>query len=144
MVPIIRHVVAAKGQHGHGIPAHGDALFRRRGGFGSHGGGQIDAMRPIEGLEDQGHMFAHAAPEDEGLYGHALGIIPFRIIGGTLGNGRGKPGVGVGGEAAAIRGPILSPPVDEVSRGFLGHPFPPDVVIVGKSHVGENAVFGQG
>src|SRR5690606_38365663 len=57
---------------------------------------------------------------------------------------RGKTGVGMRSRRAAGRRPVIAAPVDQVSRGFLGHAFPPDVTVIGESHVGEDGVAGHG
>ena len=63
---IVAHVVAAEGQHRHGIAPH--FADRARGGgrhFRAHGGADINARTPVEGLVDQRHGGRAAAAEDE-------------------------------------------------------------------------------
>ena len=51
---VVAHVVAAEGQHGHGVTADlTDGAACCCGGFGAHGGADVDACRPVEGLVDQ-------------------------------------------------------------------------------------------
>ena len=46
----------------------------------------------------------------------------------------------MGGDAAAVRRPVLSGPIDQVRGLFFGHAFPPDIAIVGERDIGEDAV----
>ena len=51
---VVAHVVAAEGQHGHGIAADlADGAAGGGGGFRAHGGADVDAGGPVEGLVDE-------------------------------------------------------------------------------------------
>src|SRR6185312_7755228 len=77
---IVAHVIAAEGQHGHGVPA--DLADGADGGgchFRTHGGSDINARCPVEGLINEWHRGCAAAAENEGADRHAVGIFPRRI-----------------------------------------------------------------
>ena len=49
---VVAHVVAAEGQHGHGIAAQlADGAGGRGGHFGAHGRANVHAARPVECLD---------------------------------------------------------------------------------------------
>ena len=51
---VVAHVIAAEGQHGHGVAADlADGRAGGGGGLGAHGGADVDAGRPVEGLVDE-------------------------------------------------------------------------------------------
>ncbi len=51
---VVGHVVAAEGDHGHGIAAHHADLARDgRRRLRAHGRTEEDAMRPVKGFEDE-------------------------------------------------------------------------------------------
>ena len=53
---VVAHVVAAEGEHGHGVAADfADGAAGGGGGFGAHGGAGVDAAGPVEGLVDERH-----------------------------------------------------------------------------------------
>jgi hypothetical protein len=52
------------------------------GHFRAHGGAEIDAVAPVEGLEHQRHGGRAAAAEDNAVDRHAVGILPFGSIDG--------------------------------------------------------------
>lgn len=91
MAEIVAHVVAAEGQHGHGVPA--DLAHRTGGGGGhlaAHGRAGIHTADPVEGLVDQRHGGRAPAAEDDRGDRHALGVLPVRIDRGALRGGRGE------------------------------------------------------
>ena len=72
------------------------------GGFRAHGGADVDAAGPVEGLVDERHGGGAAAAEDDGADGHAVGGFPVGIDGGALRGGRGEAGVGMRGVGAGL------------------------------------------
>ena len=61
---VVAHVVAAEGQHGHGIAADlADSAGCGRGGFRAHGGADVDAGCPVEGLVDERDVSARRPPK---------------------------------------------------------------------------------
>ena len=91
------HVVAAKGEHGHGPRDLADRARGRGGGLGTQGGANEDAVNPVEGLIDQRHGRRAAAAEDQRANRDAVGIVGLGREGGVVGHGRGETAVGVGG-----------------------------------------------
>ncbi len=76
---VISHVVAAEGNHGHGVAARdADGAGSGRSGLGGHGGADEHAMLPVARLIDQGGQTFAATAENDGGDGHALGIFPVR------------------------------------------------------------------
>ena len=63
---IVAHVIAAEGQHGHRIAADlADGAGGGGGHFRAHGGADVDAGAPVEGLIDQRHGGGAASAEDQ-------------------------------------------------------------------------------
>ncbi len=74
---VVAHVIAAEGQHGHGIAAHfADCAGGGGGGLRAHGGADVDAGGPVEGLIDERDGGGAAAAEDDGGDGDAVGMFP--------------------------------------------------------------------
>src|ERR1700722_10632092 len=146
---VVAHVIAAEGEHGHGVATYfaGDA-GRGRSGLGAHGGADVDAGGPVEGLIDEGHGGGATAAEDEGGDGDAGGVLPVGIDGGALAGGCGETAVGMrcsGSCGLADLGrPRIAAPVGEIGRGGVGHALPPDAALWGEGYVGEDGVFGKG
>ena len=67
------------------------------GGLRAHGGADVDAGGPVEGLVDERHGGGAAAAEDDGGDGHAVGVFPVGVDGGALAGGRGEAAVGMRG-----------------------------------------------
>lgn len=127
------------------ISAHlTDSADGSSGGLGAHGRSHIDAGFPVGGFDHQGHRVGAATTEDESAYRNTFYVFPFLIERRTLGSRCGETSVGMGCVSAAIRGPLLTGPVDEFGRSFFSHTFPPDIAIGGESHIGEDAVLRQG
>ncbi len=146
---VVAHVVAAEGKHGHGVAADfADGAAGCCGGFRAHGGADVDAGGPVEGLVDERHGGGTAAAEDEGGDGDAVGVLPVGVDGGALGGGGGEAAVGVGGGLAGFfgdgGGPAVAAPVDEFGGWGVGHALPPDAALGGEGYVGEDGVFGEG
>src|SRR6185437_10665086 len=77
---VVAHMVAAEGKHRHGVAA--DFAYcpsGGSGGFAAHGGSDVDARRPVEGLVDKRHGCGSTTTEDEGRDGNAVGRLPRRI-----------------------------------------------------------------
>ncbi len=145
MGEVVAHVVAAEGEHGHGVAAD-DAGFSGGGGggFGGHDRAEEDAVLPGEGFLDEGDGGGAAATEEDGGDGDAGGVFPFGGDDGTLAGRDGKAGVGMGGFATGFGIPGAAGPIDEGIRGGAGHFLPPDVIIVGEGAVGEEGVASDG
>ena len=98
MVEVIAHIVATKGEHGHGIAAHESHGSRGGGGhLASHGCPEVDAMNPVKALEDKGHSGGATASENDRADRDALGVVGFGSERGIILHGRSEPGVWVGG-----------------------------------------------
>ena len=82
---VCTHVIAAERQHGHGItPNFANRTAGRRSGFGTHGGANVYAGRPVECLVDQGHGGGAASAKNECADRYAFGRFPGRVNGGAL------------------------------------------------------------
>ena len=144
---VVAHVVTAEGQHRHRVAAH---LAERAGGgsghLGSHRGTEIDAVRPVEGLENERHRRGAASAENDRADWHAGGVFPLGVDHRAIPRWRGEAAVRVAGENgfAVLVGlawlPIPAVPVDEMRGRLLGHSFPPDIAVVGEGDIGENGV----
>ena len=151
MGEVISHVVAAEGQHGHGVATH---LADRAGGGRSHlgtdGGTEVHAVNPVKGLEDQRHGGGAASAEDHGADAHTRGIFPVGVDDRTIAGRSGEAAVWVAAEdgfALCILlagGPVLAFPVDEMGGSFLGHAFPPHITIVGQRDIRKDGVAKDG
>jgi hypothetical protein len=142
---VVAHVVAAEGKHGHGVAADfADSAAGGCGGLGAHGGTDVDAGGPVEGLIDEGHGGGAAATEDEGRDGDAGGVLPVGVDGGALTGGGGEAAVGVGCGGGAGWDPGVAAPVGEAGRRGVGHALPPDAAFGSEGDVGEDGVGGEG
>ena len=139
---VVAHVVAAEGQHGHGVAAElADLAGGRGGGLGPMVAPRNDAVQPVEGLVDQRHDAGAAAAEDDGVDGHALGSSHSGAIDRVLRGGGGEAGVGMGRFAVSrSRGPGCRASRCS-SAGFASvmpsHQMSPSGV---SAHVGEDGV----
>ena len=142
---VIAHVVAAKGQHSHGVTAEGaDFSFGCGGLFGGEGGADECAVIPIAGLEDKRDVVHAASAENDGLDRHTVRVFPFRVDAWAVARRGGEARVGMGGNFAAARRPVFTQPTDQMSGWLFGHALPPDVTVVGQGHVGKDAVLAAG
>ena len=148
MAEVFGHVVARERQHGERIAAHDALLARCSGGrLRPHRRGHVNALDPVARFGDQRHGGAAAPTEDEGIDRHAGRVVPLAIERRVVGGGDGEARVRVGGLGARLLcdlgRPVLTLPVDQVGRRFLGHALPPHVAIVGQRDVGEDDVAGE-
>src|SRR6185436_16480271 len=121
---VVAHVVAAEGQHRHGIAAYDpDLPSGGGGGLGAHGRTQEDAVCPIAALQHEGVELGPSPAEDDGGEGYALRVFPPGRHAGALAGGHGEPRVGVSGLAGAV--PLASLPIEEVLGRFLVLALPP-------------------
>src|SRR5205814_1074267 len=75
MAEIIAHVITAEREHGHGIAANfADGAGGGGGHFRAHGGADVYAGAPIEGLVDQRHGGGAASAKNESVQRNAMGI----------------------------------------------------------------------
>lgn len=82
---VVAHVVSAEGEHSHWVAADlSGCAGGRGGGLGAHGGADVNAVLPVEGLVDERHGGLPAAAEDDGINGDAVRILPVGINGWTL------------------------------------------------------------
>jgi hypothetical protein len=80
VLEVVAHVVAAEGQHRERVAAHDADLARGRGGgLRAHRGAEEDPVRPVEGLDHQGHGGGAAAAEDDRRDRHALRVVPTNL-----------------------------------------------------------------
>ena len=132
VLPVVGHVIAAEGEHGHGIPAH--HAHRAGGGGGGlrcHDGAHKHAVGPVPGLVDQGGGLGPAAAEHDGGDGHALGVLKLGGDAGAVLGWGGEAGVGMGallGGRLAVPGAAF--PVHRVLRRVLVQALPPYGVVV--------------
>ena len=97
VVEVMPHVIAAEGEHGHGVaPDPADRAGGGGGGLAAHGGAHVDAVDPIEGLVDERHGGGAAAAEDDRADGDAVGVVPVGVDAGALAGGGGEAAIGVG------------------------------------------------
>src|SRR5690606_37278013 len=98
---VVAHVVAAEGEHGHGVAADfADGAGSGGGHFRAHRRADVNAAGPVEGLVNERGGAGAAAAEDDGADRHAGGVFPLGVDGGALRGGGGEAGVGVGGLGA--------------------------------------------
>ena len=151
VLPVIRHVVAAEGNHRHRVAADNThSAGRGSGGFGSHRGAYKHAVVPVAGLIHQRSGLGTAAAEDNRADRHAGGGVEFCGNAGAVLGGSGEAGVGMcqlvarGGVFHAVD--LLALPLDSVDRRILVKTFPPDGVVVEvKRHIGKDgALAGRG
>ena len=145
MLPVVAHVVADEGKHGHRVAADlADVAEGGGGHFGTHRSADVYAVRPVAGLEDEGHGGGAAAAEQDRGEGNAFRVLPFGVDRRALGGGSGEACVRVSALAATVRGPVIALPVDGVGGSGAVHAFPPDVAVVGQAYVGEDDIFLDG
>jgi hypothetical protein len=144
---VVAHVIAAEGQHGHGIAAHLPTAPRPRPWSPSPWWRPCRRPRPVEGLIDQRHGGGAASAEDDGADGNALGSSQSGSMQGALRGGRGEAGVGMrrfGSVFLAISGVQRLPCQSRHFGGRLvGHAFPPDAAFGRERDVGEDGVAGK-
>ena len=128
VLEIIGHVVAAEGQHRHGIAPRDAHIARGRGGgFRSHRGAHIDAMLPVEGFVDQRSQARAAATKNKRRNGHAFGIFPLRRNAGRLFRRHGVARIRMcGGSFGGV--PLLAAPGDQARGRLAADAFPPRFV----------------
>ncbi len=144
MCEVVAHVVAAEGQHGHGIAAKlSDFSGGGRGGLAAGGGAEEGAVLPVEGFGHERNDAGTASAEEDGVNRNALGIFPLFRDGRALLRRRGEAGVGMRGLASALGRPRTAQPIHQVRRLGVGHAFPPDIAIGRKGDVGEDGVLGR-
>src|SRR5258708_4401885 len=148
MTEVVAHVIPAKWKHGHGVAANfANGAGGSGGHFGTHGGADIDARAPIEGLIDQRHGGGATSAKNDSVERNAVGIFPGGIDGWALRSRRGEARVGMSGFGAGLVGDFGSPaialPVGTFGGRDVGHTFPPDAAIGSKRDVGEDGVFGK-
>ena len=134
-------MVAAEGQHGHGVAAGLADLALGGGGLlGGHHGTDEHAVLPVAGLIDQGCGLGPAAAEDDGGDGHAVGVLKLRRDAGAVLCRCGEAGVGVGsGTLGGVGAPGVALPVQGMVGGILVQLLPPHGVVVQvQGHVGED------
>lgn len=145
MLEVVGHVVAAEGEHGHGVEAEfAYCAAGGGGGLGGHDGAEEDAVLPVEGLGHEWDSGAAAAAEQDGGDGNAIGVLPLGGNAGALAGGGGEAGVGMGCWRLRFWGPGLVLPVGDAGGSFFGHAFPPDVAVFGEGGVGEDGVAPHG
>ena len=143
MSKIVAHVIAAEGQHCHGVAAHNaHSTGGSCGCFRSHGGTDEHAVLPAAGLIYQRSGFRPAPAENHCGNGHALRVVKFRAYTGAVFRRSGKTAVGVGGFFRGCGGvPGVALPVDGVFRRVAVKTFPPNGVVVKiVGNVGKNSV----
>ena len=116
---VVAHVVAAEGEHRHRITSH---LADRAGGscrhLGADRGTKVDAVHPVEGLEDQWHRCCSTTTKDHGAYLDALGVFPVGIDDRAVLCRRSETAVRMTGEDGfslgilLARGPVVPLPVN--------------------------------
>ena len=151
MLKIVAHVVAHEWQHGERVAAHHALLTGGSGGgFRAHGGRHVNAFGPVARLCDQRHGGRAAAAKNERVNFHAGRIIPGAVERRVVGRSDGETCVRVGRFGTGFFGnlwcPVFALPVDQViwpMAGVFFHAFPPDIAVVGQTHVGEDDVFVQ-
>src|SRR5918995_1855398 len=100
---VVRHVVAAEGQHRHRIePQLPDLAGRGGRGLGGHDCPGEHAVLPVAALEHERDDRRAATSEQEGVDWNPRGVLPFGRDRGTLGRRGGEAGVGMCG--GLIRG----------------------------------------
>ena len=144
MLEVVAHVVAAEGQHGHGVTAdHAHSAGGGGGGLRSHDGAYEHAVVPIAGLVHQGRGLGAAAAEDDGGNRHAFALVELSADAGAVLGGSGEAAVGMG--ALLLGGlaiPGLAGPIQSVLGRILVQAFPPHGVVVQVvGHVGEDGAL---
>ena len=76
---VVAHVVAAEGQHGHGIAAQlSDFAGGSRGGLAARGRAEERSVLPVESLGHQGHDAGAASAKQDRVNRNALADPPTR------------------------------------------------------------------
>ena len=138
---IVAHVIATEGQHGQGIAADLAGAAHGGGGhFGAHGGPDVNAVDPVESLEDERDGVGAAAAEDDGADGHALRQVGFGGQHGVVYHGDAEAAVGVGSLLLRLGGPPVAAPIQALGRRGAILALPPHVQVGRQRHVGVNRV----
>src|SRR2546421_313702 len=73
---VITHIITAKREHGHRVPAQlAGAALSRGGHLRAHGGARINAVDPVESFKDQRHGAGATAPKDNRADRNARGVV---------------------------------------------------------------------
>ena len=138
---VVADVVTTERQHRHRVKAE---LANRAGGSGghfrAHRRAEEYAVLPVERLANQRHNGRAATAEEKSVDRHAGRVLPLGRNRRVLICRAGEASVGVRGRRLRARRPVVAVPVDQVIGGLVGHPFPPDVAIVGQRAVSEDGV----
>src|SRR5208283_2543347 len=93
---VVAHVIAAEGEHGHGIAAQLSDFSRDRGrGLAADGCAEESAMLPVEGFRDERNNSGAPAAEQDGIDWHTLRVFPLGSDYRALTQGSGKARVRV-------------------------------------------------
>src|SRR5262245_28578845 len=142
---VVAHAITAERKYDHaGATDFADGTGGGSGHFGAHGGANVNAGAPVEGLIDERHGGGATSAEDESVQRDAVGIFPGGINRWTLRCWRGEAGVRMRGLRASLRGDFGSPgmalPIGAFGRRRVGHAFPPDATVRSERYVGEDGV----
>ena len=130
VIEVVAHVVPAEREHGHRVAPHLADLAGGGGGrFGAHRRAEIDAVNPVEGLEDERHRRRAAPAEDDRADRHAMWIMNLRRQRGVVRHGRGEARVGMRRLFLRIGRPRVALPIDEPGGRRFILAFPPHVAI---------------
>src|ERR1019366_9527634 len=100
---IVADVVANEREHGHRIAADDtDLAARGSGGFAAERGAEINAVHPVERLENQRDVFAPPATEDDGGNQNPGGIVGGGIQRRIVCHRSGESAVGMSGFSTAF------------------------------------------
>ena len=148
---VVRHVVAAEGQHGHGVaPDFAQGAELRRRALAGHAGAHVHTVVPVQRLVNQGRQGRPASTEDDGIDGHAVVLLVTEGVGRAVGEGSGETAVGVGGQdrvavlVSEARFPRSSLPIQGLGRGRIVVAFPPHCTVGLERDVGVDGVAVDG
>ena len=132
MLEVIRHIVAAEGEHRHRIVTYyAHCARRRRGGLRRHYRADEYAVFPVARFIDQRSRFRASAAEYHSGDRHALRIFEFGGEAGAVLRRSGETGVRMSAlDGFAVRvyhaaRPLVAFPVEDVLRRILVESFPP-------------------
>ena len=140
---IIRHVVAAEGKHGHGVPPRDAYLAcRGRGGFARHGCAHEYAVLPVKRFIYQRGHSGSSSSKYERRYRHAFRRFPFRRNAWRLARRHGVPRIRMRRRAFGWI-PRLALPVGQPSWRIAANSFPPRLPLGSHRHVRKQRVLVQ-
>ena len=148
---IVAHIVTTEGEHRHGIAAHlPDGAGGGSGGLGPHCRPEINAVHPVEGLENERHRRRTSSAKEDRTHRNTRRVFPIGINDRAVPRGSREAAIRVAAEDRfavrifAPRCPILPQPVHKVGRWLGRHSLPPHIAVIGEADISEDGVASDG